>query len=1119
MVKRQLLVLFTAFGLFLPFTHPLHAADWKTDRSHPTGLIFDQKEADKIRKEWKRIQKVNHSKLGLERVNAELKKRGKATLPLTTAVLPGQETVSAVDTSTPKAAAPFFASPNTTTSTNSINASDRTEPANTTANPAILPVSIDNSETIWFPPIGDQGYLGSCLPFATTYYQLSFAEAINKNIAINKGDLTHIYSPKFTYNLNNLGDGNLGTHRWYVYATLELLGAPAWSEFPYDNNAREWPTRTQIWRNAINSRINPVEYVNLLDTDNGLIQLKQLINNGYLAVFGTDIYAWHYDTIKDNPSVTDDNSFVGQAIASYVTREPHSGHAMTIVGYNDSIWTDINGNGRTDPGELGALKIANQWGTSWGNKGFIWLAYDALREIPQVIGAPTITRTNAFWGASAYIIRIKANYTPKLIGEVTLNQAQRDQVQITIGLLDTTGEPSIARYVGINYAGGPYTYDGRITTSCPSNCNANDPCASLCTERQPSPPYCSDLFCVQQCSGANTQQCPSFCNMNMFDYNQCTQCPYYCNPSNSCYGQCPANPITAVDGNFAFDFTELLPQDATKQRYFLQVEDHSAGFPTILKSFKLIDPSTNALISQIIDTPKQFDNATNLSTIDYTNILKYTMTTSAVNGKITKNPQQPIYNIGTQVALTATPNSGYKFLSWSGDASGKINPLTVTIDKDKTISAVFHTPPTANAGPDQTITLPAQAVLSGTANDDGLPSPLSYTWSLVSGPGTAAFANNKNLSTTVTFSKAGAYALRLTASDGALTATDDIIITVNPQSYTLNVSASGSGNITKSPALSSYSTGTVVSLTATPASGFQFVGWSGDISGSANPIMVTMSRNITITANFVPLSYTLNVSASGSGSITKSPALSSYPAGTMVSLTATPASGFQFVGWSGDVAGSANPIMITVYKNLSVTAIFVPKPNQAPTVNAGPDQSFQFSANLPVYFNATASDDGLPYQVLTYTWSMVSGPGSVNFMNRNAPNTPAIFSNAGVYVVRLSVSDGALTTSDDVTINAIAIPQPNQAPVVNAGPDQTVQYQATLNGTANDDGLPRNSLSISWVKISGPGSVLFDNSSTLITPVMFTAKGTYVLQLTVNDGQLSSSDLIVIRVLSTVQAF
>src|SRR5438046_590544 len=90
--------------------------------------------------------------------------------------------------------------------------------------------------------------------------------------------------------------------------------------------------------------------------------------------------------------------------------------------------------------------------------------------------------------------------------------------------------------------------------------------------------------------------------------------------------------------------------------------------------------------------------------------------------------------------------------------------------------------PVVNAGLDQVITLPGIATLTGAAIDDGLPIPpvLTTTWSQVSGPGTVSFSNPGALISTATFSESGAYVLRLTASDGALAAIDDVAVTVNP---------------------------------------------------------------------------------------------------------------------------------------------------------------------------------------------------------------------------------------------------------------------------------------------------------------------------------------------------
>lgn len=76
--------------------------------------------------------------------------------------------------------------------------------------------------------------------------------------------------------------------------------------------------------------------------------------------------------------------------------------------------------------------------------------------------------------------------------------------------------------------------------------------------------------------------------------------------------------------------------------------------------------------------------------------------------------------------------------------------------------------------------MPATAPLSGTASDDGLPAPatLQTTWSLVNGPGTVSFGNINALNTTATFSTNGVYTLRLTVNDGALSSSDDLVISV-----------------------------------------------------------------------------------------------------------------------------------------------------------------------------------------------------------------------------------------------------------------------------------------------------------------------------------------------------
>src|SRR4030095_12789410 len=102
----------------------------------------------------------------------------------------------------------------------------------------------------------------------------------------------------------------------------------------------------------------------------------------------------------------------------------------------------------------------------------------------------------------------------------------------------------------------------------------------------------------------------------------------------------------------------------------------------------------------------------------------------------------------------------------------------------------------------QRVTIAAGASVTGVVSDDGLPSPtsLSQSWSKINGPGTAEFANANALATQVTFSEPGSYALRLTATDGELSAADDIVIRVVDLVTGTRLVIAGDGGYTQAPA-------------------------------------------------------------------------------------------------------------------------------------------------------------------------------------------------------------------------------------------------------------------------------------------------------------------------------
>ena len=199
----------------------------------------------------------------------------------------------------------------------------------------------------------------------------------------------------------------------------------------------------------------------------------------------------------------------------------------------------------------------------------------------------------------------------------------------------------------------------------------------------------------------------------------------------------------------------------------------------------------------------------------------------------------------------------------------------------------------------------------------------------------------------------------------------------------------------------------------------------------------------------------------------------------------------------------------------SFTITAGPQGNQAPTVDAGGDQIIILPATASL--NGIVSDDGLPAPpALTTTWSMVSGPGTVTFANPGSVNSTASFPAAGTYVLRLTANDGELSYSDEVTITGLPGGTTNQPPSVSAGPDQTITLtsSASLDGTATDDGLPNppGTVSTTWSKVNGPGTVTFGDATAMDTTASFSTAGTYVLRLTADDSALTATNDVSVTV-------
>ena len=400
--------------------------------------------------------------------------------------------------------------------------------------------------------------------------------------------------------------------------------------------------------------------------------------------------------------------------------------------------------------------------------------------------------------------------------------------------------------------------------------------------------------------------------------------------------------------------------------------------------------------------------------------------------------------------LTVTDNSGA-----SANANVKI-----------TVVASGIQPPVANAGADQTITLPTNSVtIDGSGSSASSGSIVSYLWTEKSGPSIVSLSNSAQ--NTLNNLQAGVYVFSLKVTDNnAATGTDSVVITVNPAANIAPVANAGASISLSLPANSTSLNGSA----------------SYDVDGTISTFIWTL------------ISGPSNPTVSGANTATLS--VSSLIAGQYTyQLTVT------------DNSGASSSAQVNI--------IVIAAGNIAPIANAGANQGITAPANS-VNLNGSASAD--PDGTITaYSWVTVSGPGSITINNSNTVTPSVIGLQTGVYIFELTVTDNSgASAKDQVTVIVSPNPiLPNQAPVANAGNNMTITEPVNslnLNGSSSFD--PDGTLTgFSWTQISGPAASVIAAGNTSSATATQLIVGQYVFQLTVTDNNgATNTDQITVTV-------
>ena len=227
--------------------------------------------------------------------------------------------------------------------------------------------------------------------------------------------------------------------------------------------------------------------------------------------------------------------------------------------------------------------------------------------------------------------------------------------------------------------------------------------------------------------------------------------------------------------------------------------------------------------------------------------------------------------------------------------------------------------------------------------------------------------------------------------------------------YSLTVTAGVGGSVSTSGG--TYDDGTIVTITATPNDGYEFTGWNGSDSSNAT-IDITINSNTTLEALFseVVTQYSLTVSAGVGGSVSTSGG--TYDDGTIVTITASPNDGYEFVGWNGSDSSNST-ISITINSNTTLEALFsevqatsttsstysidVTAQSSSNYILSGSDQNGNVSGNDPSIsakvgdtFTFNVNSPGHPFYLIIVSNGGIDSNNLINGVTNNGSSSGTI---------------------------------------------------------------------------------------------------------------------------------
>ena len=419
-------------------------------------------------------------------------------------------------------------------------------------------------------------------------------------------------------------------------------------------------------------------------------------------------------------------------------------------------------------------------------------------------------------------------------------------------------------------------------------------------------------------------------------------------------------------------------------------------------------------------------------------------------------------------------------------------PATVMIS---TINSI----PVANPGVAQSVESGSLVALDGSGSSDADGDPLTFTWAILSQPagGTALLSDAHSVHPTFVANVAGFYVVQLIVNDGKVDS-PPMTVAITAESPLLKLGA---------PADVSALPGQAVSLEFTVSNPGNVPAQGATVTKGAN----TVSLGTVAPGQSLPATFSVTVPAVAPKDAAESD--SAY-------LSRLQSSENQITSVQANLSWNdlGNAVFGPVSASTSVTEQFpIIAISLAAQATANSGDTITYTVTLTNVGHATAAQASgtivLPngaQQPLTFS-TIAAGASVQSTFTFSTPRTQA----SGPITATASVAwqDGNTNNYGPLSTSATtALIQPNQPPVVNAGPNQTVPFPNLypLQGTVIDDGLPNRTLISTWTQISGPSQVTFTDPHSPTSTVLLNAVGTYVLRLTGDDSQLQASADVII---------